>query len=180
MHHLVLIGLRGSGKSTLGRLVAQRRGCAFLDLDDAVLQHLGHVSVADAWAALGEPAFRLAETECLRNALHAGPDKRVIALGGGTPTAPGAAELLRDARQERATCIVYLRAQPDTLRARLGTEGDADRPPLTGTNTLDEIGDVFAVRDPLYRSLASHTIELDNHSGVDELVDRLCGLWPDG
>ncbi|QKK09395.1 MAG: hypothetical protein HND58_15335 [Planctomycetota bacterium] len=102
-HPLLLIGLRGSGKSTLGRLVAERLVAdglvaAFSDLDDAVLARLGHATVAEAWNTLGEPAFRTAETACLRErvpaALDDGTPQVVVALGGGTPTAPGAAELL--------------------------------------------------------------------------------------
>jgi len=194
---LLLIGLRGSGKSTLGRLLARRLGRAFLDLDDAVLEHLGFTTVADAWTTLGEPAFRKAETECLRACLTAeagrpgqeraqsAPDAQVVALGGGTPTAPGAADLLRDASNSHAATIVYLRARPDTLRARLGPAADANRPALTDTNTLDEVDAVFAARDPLYQALATEIIQIDSppdphhpesDTTIDALVDRLCTL----
>lgn len=181
---LLLIGLRGSGKSTLGRLVAERLVAdglvaAFSDLDDAVLARLGHATVAEAWKTLGEPAFRAAETACLRERLPESLDDRtpptVVALGGGTPTAPGAAELLGEARERGLVTIVYLRAQPETLRARLGA-ADANRPSLTGAGTLDEIDAVFAARDGLYQELATEIIEIDRGTTIDALVERLVAI----
>lgn len=188
MPPLLLIGLRGSGKSTLGKLVAERLtandfAATFADLDRAVLEHLGCATVAEAWNTLGEPAFRAAETACLRECLynaHNTPGTRtILALGGGTPTAPGAAEILCDARDTHRATIVYLRAQPDTLRARLQAT-DPNRPSLTGntssTGSLDEIDAVFAARDPLYRELSSEVIEIVRDTTIDALVDRLVQL----
>lgn len=178
-HPLLLIGLRGSGKSTLGRLVAERVGAAFSDLDDAVLARLGCATVAEVWETLGEPAFRAGETACLRERVPEAVDDRtppaVVALGGGTPTAPGAAELLGEARERGLVTIVYLRAQPETLRARLGA-ADANRPSLTGAGTLGEIDAVFAARDGLYRELATEIIEIDRGTTIDALVERLVAI----
>ncbi|MBY0262467.1 MAG: hypothetical protein K2Q20_08995, partial [Phycisphaerales bacterium] len=85
---IVLIGLRGSGKSTLARLLAKRLGLIPVDLDDRTPGFAGQPTVAAVFANLGEPAFREAEARALRQAL-AEPGI-VLALGGGTPTAPGA------------------------------------------------------------------------------------------
>lgn len=170
--HLVLIGLRGSGKSTLGAALATRQGIPFLDLDDETAAALGCDSVAAAWKEHGEAAFRAAETRCLREAL-ARPI-HIIALGGGTPTAPGAANLLRDATSTGRSVIAYLRADPALLRARLSAEGEAamaNRPSLTGKDPLDEIETIYAARDPLYRSIATRVIE-----GVDTLETALTRL----
>lgn len=157
---IVLMGLRGSGKSTVGALLAGRLGVPFVDLDDRTLEALRRahpdqrfVAVADAWRAVGEPAFRAAECEALRAAL--GEGRVVLALGGGTPTAPGAPALLESAKRTGAT-IFYLRAEPALLRERLAASGEAaTRPSLTGRGTLEEIEAVLAAREPLYQSLRS-------------------------
>ncbi len=173
---LVLIGLRGSGKSTIGRLVASRAGAAFVDLDELTSRLLGGGEVAEIWARVGEPGFRDGEARALRDLnLDARGGPRVIALGGGTPTAPGAAELLESASRAGAVTLVYLRAAPGVLRARLGATDVASRPSLTGAGTLREIEAVFAARDPLYRRLATLVLETDDLS-VEDLADRLAPL----
>lgn len=168
--HLVLMGLRGSGKSTIGRLTAARTGHGFVDLDDRTPRVLGFDAVAPAWEARGEAAFRAAEVEALRAAL-AEPTE-VIALGGGTPTAPGAADLLKNT----GATLVYLRCSPAELRERLRLHGvGANRPSLTGGNPLDEIEEVFARRDGLYRSIAAHIVE--GVTTPEEGVAKLLGIW---
>lgn len=155
--HVIFMGLRGSGKSTLGHLLARELGCEFVDLDDRTPRVLGATTVAEAWSRFGEPAFRDAEAKALQDVLEG--DGRVVALGGGTPTAPGAADRILAARA-RGDRIIYLRADPHELRARLEDGGAGpDRPSLTGASALDEIPAVFAARDPLYVMLAEKTIE---------------------
>lgn len=172
---VVLIGLRGSGKSTLGRLVAEATHTPFVDLDDRTAEIAGFETPGAALRALGEAQFREAEVDALRAVLDEPPC--VLALGGGTPTAHGAAEML-------AACarpIVYLRATPATLRARLAVHGATDRPSLTGRGTLDEIDEVFAVRDPVYTGLAlSHGEIIDtdtmNAETAIEAVRHVMGV----
>lgn len=167
---IILMGLRGSGKTSVSAAAAARLGLpasARIDLDDLTLRRLGAATIADAWRAAGEPAFREAEAASLRGVLQdraSTAGVRVIALGGGTPTAPGAAEALRDARASGSAVLVYLRASPSTLRVRLArAAGDAataaHRPSLTGRGTIEEIEDVHAARDPLYVSLADHVVD---------------------
>lgn len=157
---LVLIGLRGSGKSTLGRQLAARQGRPFVDLDDVTAAFLGCDGVREAWERFGEAGFREAEARALAATLHL--QGAIVALGGGTPTAPGAAELLRGARDAGKVVIAYLRCEPAELRGRLeraGSEAMQARPTLTGKDPLEEIEEVFARRDPLYRELACALVQ---------------------
>jgi shikimate kinase len=187
---ILLMGLRGSGKSTLGRRLAEELGVGFIDLDDRTRARLACRTVAEAFETRGERTFRQAEVAALRDALgeamgargrvalpHTdalqGPDDPIplaaeppahppvgiIALGGGTPTAPGAAEILRQAFAAGAR-IIYLHASAPTLRARL-KDGDPNRPALTGAGLLAEIDDILEARDSLYRSLATAVLETD-------------------
>ena len=173
---LLLMGLRGSGKSTIGRLVAARAGVRFLDLDEATAALLGGGSVAEVWSRHGEGRFREAETRALQNLdLMGGSELRVVALGGGTPTAPGAPEILEAAARAGPALLIYLRARPDALRDRLGATDVATRPSLTGAGTLAEVEAVFAARDPLYRRLASLVLDTDACE-PEALVARLASL----
>ncbi len=192
---LVLIGLRGSGKTSIARLLATRRRAPWIDLDDRTPSFLDldppATSVRDAWERAGEPAFRDAEVRALAQVLDAPTPTRgfstapshpsppqIIALGGGTPTAmpltpgPSAESLLRDARASGTIRIIYLRASPRVLRERLEPTDHATRPSLTGTNFLDEIPRVFARRDPLYATLADQTIDVDTLS-PEEVCDTI-------
>jgi len=171
--NLVLIGLRGSGKSTLGARVAERLGCGFVDLDHVTAQVLGCDGAGEAIAQHGMGAFRGAE----RTALDSELDRlgRVIALGGGTPTADGCAELLREGQSADRCRVVYLKALPVTLRSRLESADNSDRPSLTGGDVLDEIETVFAQRDPLYMDIAESVIHVD-HVSLESSLSALIAL----
>lgn len=178
MTSLLLIGLRGSGKTTIGRLVAQRGARHFLDLDELVLEDFGLPTVAEIWEEHGEAAFREAETRLLGDrVLAADAPAAIVALGGGAPTAPGALPLLEDARDRGRAVIAYLRGTPETLRARLQGSEQANRPSLTGRDPLAEIDEIFAARDPLYRKLASHVLEIDDRS-IEHVAASVEGLLP--
>lgn len=156
--NLILIGLRASGKSTLGRLLAQRLGRDFVDLDDVVARRMGASGPGEAIARDGIDAFRAAETDALRSVLET--PARVIALGGGTPTAPGAADLLRASGAH----LVYLRGSPETLRSRLRETDNTDRPALVGDDAIDEVRTLHEQRDAPYRSLAGSVVHIDGVS----------------
>ena len=168
---LLLIGLRASGKSTLGRLLAERLDRGFVDLDDITAMALDAPGPGAAIERFGLLVFRAAEAEALAGVLRR-PDAGVIALGGGSPTAPGAAEALRNARSEGTARLCYLRATADTLAKRLGATDLGSRPSLTGMGTVEEISSLLAQRDALYRELSDHVIEIDTLS-QDETLARL-------
>ncbi len=85
----------------------------------------------------------------------------VIALGGGTPTAPGASARLTRLRDEGLAMLVYLRVSPATLRERLTRAGTADRPAVLGGDPLDEIESLYEQRDGLYRALADVAVDAE-------------------
>jgi len=148
--HLVLMGLRASGKTTLGRAVSDALGAHFIDLDERTRTMLGAANVREAFATAGEARFREAEPRALAEVLA--QPAQVIALGGGTPTAPGAAELLSDARSAGRAFMVFLDPPLEVLAARLRTEA-GDRPSLTGLGVVEEIGVLAEARRPLYAAL---------------------------
>ena len=164
----VLMGLRGSGKSTLGQLIAKKRNIKFVDLDDVTVALMGCADVAQAWERFGETHFREAETRALTEVLAGEPKSAcaagVLALGGGTPTAPGAQTILREAIKAHTVELIYLRGSPATLISHLAGTDANTRPSLTGAPMLDEIAVVHAARDDLYQSLATRVIEIDSLS----------------
>ena len=163
-----LMGLRGSGKSTIGPTVAIRLGLPFKDLDPLALAWGGVKSVREVVDAKGWPAFRELERSALDRVL--GGETCVVALGGGTPTDAKCRRLLETWQGTRALRLIYLRAQPETLKPRISPSDN--RPSLTGGDPAGEFGRVFAERDPLYSRLADVVIDCDS-MGIDELVDAV-------
>ncbi|MBI3844107.1 MAG: AAA family ATPase [Planctomycetes bacterium] len=150
--NVVLVGLRGSGKSTVGRIVAESRGVAFVDLDDEIANDAG-MTIAQIFAREGEPAFRDREYHALERVLA--HDGQVIAAGGGVVLDERNRRLLVD----RATCV-YLEAAADVLHRRLAPtfESDPQRPSLTGLPLQGEIEKLERDRGGLYRSVAQFVV----------------------
>lgn len=175
--HIVLIGLRGSGKSSVGASLASLMGRPWFDLDELTPSLMGCRDVRHAWETRGEPDFRACEARALSLAL-ARPQPAVLSLGGGTPTAPGAADLLRDSSRIGAAWVVYLRLLPAALRARLAGADLSNRPSLTGASTLGEIDAIWSQRDPLYTPLADLIIEPASHESPDDVAHRISRAFP--
>jgi len=170
--NILIMGLRGAGKSTLGRGLADRLSLGFIDLDDRTLEIMGAATVAHAWQAQGEPAFRTAEARALAEALER--SGTVISLGGGTPTAPGCEWAIRDAIAEKRAIVIYLHSDADLLAERVRHDPPEHRPRLLGLDDGDarrEMQLVYDQRDPLYRSLASHVI--DATSEADDVLEAV-------
>ena len=164
--NLILIGLRASGKSTLGKALADRLGLVFADLDDVASALLNADGAGEAIQTHGIHAFRDAEAQALRSVLE--HKKQIIALGGGTPTAPGCAEMLA----ADPCTVVYLRALPATLRDRLRGTDNTNRPALVGDDVIDEVQMLFDQRDELYCSLAKTIIQTDGLA-FDSVLTKL-------
>lgn len=145
---IILIGYRACGKTTVGRLLAERLGWRFVDTDRNIEEAAG-MTIARFVADHGWDAFRLLENKILLQL--AGTKEMVIATGGGVV-------LHGDAWPEfaRNSAVIWLRAPVAEIRRRLvGDDGTADtRPSLTGTKAEDEIASVLNARAPLYERLS--------------------------
>ncbi len=143
MPHLILVGLPGSGKTTVGRAAAEALGRPFLDFDDVIVQR-EKMSVADIFATRGEAGFRGLEMALTREL--AGQGGMVLSPGGGWITSPGAVGLVRPPAK-----LVYLRVRPKTALERLGPQR-ALRPLLGGADPLDELSRLLVRRGPAYEA----------------------------
>lgn len=158
---ITLTGFMGSGKTTVGKVLADFLGCPFMDLDDLVVKKAGK-SIPDIFAQDGEPAFRQLEAQVLRKTVEKYAESTaVLALGGGAVLAPASAALLH----EKTVCI-YLRATLETLLARL--EGETAGRPLADASLADRL----ASREPIYEETAHVTIDTDGLS-PDEVADEI-------
>ena len=158
---ITLTGFMGSGKTTVGKVLADFLGCPFMDLDDLIVKKAGK-SIPEIFAQDGEPAFRQLEARLLRQTVEKYTENTVVlALGGGAVTAPASATLLR----EKTVCI-YLRATLETLQSRL--EGETAGRPLANASLADRL----AAREPLYEQTAHVIIDTDGLS-PDEVADEI-------
>ncbi len=140
----VLIGLPGSGKSTIGRRLAKTMGVAMLDTDAAIEEKTGR-TIADIFANDGEQEFRRIEEEVIRDALatHDG----VLSLGGGAVTTPG----VRDALAGHTVIFLEISAAEGVRR----TSGNTVRPLLAGPDHAEKYRTLMNERVPLYRRVAT-------------------------
>ena len=140
----VLIGLPGSGKSTIGRRLAKAVGCALLDTDAVIEERTGR-TIADIFATDGEPGFRRIEEEVIREALatHDG----ILSLGGGAVTTAGVREALS------GHTVVYLEISAAEGVRR--TSGSTVRPLLAGPDRAEKYRELMNDRIPLYRRVAT-------------------------
>jgi shikimate kinase len=161
----VLVGLPGSGKTTIGRRLSKALGVSLLDTDVAIEERTGR-SIADIFATDGEREFRRIEEEVVRAAL-AGHDG-VVSLGGGAITSPGVCEALA------GHTVIYLE-----ISAREGvrrTGGNTVRPLLAGPDRAEKFRDLMAQRIPLYRRVATIRIDTNRRNPgavVRQIVSRL-------
>jgi shikimate kinase len=167
--NLVLIGYRGSGKTTIGPLLAKRLGYTFVDLDDVVVRRAGK-PIAEIFAAEGEAGFRLREAEACKALEKA--RRHVVALGGGAVTDP----YIRTSAR-RIGRVIWLRAPAAVLWARISLDHHSPqaRPNLTPHGGLAEVEQILKEREPLYRSVAHHWV--DTFPGSPEAVAETIQTW---
>jgi len=167
--HIVLVGLPGSGKSTVGPLLAEQMGAAFLDIDHEI-ERRQRMTVSEIFASLGEDAFRAME-RAMTQELVTRPSM-VISPGGGWMTDPENVALLRPPAR-----IIHLVVSVPTALSRLGGEIDR-RPLLAGPAAGDRLKALAAARLPLY-SRADSEIDTENLT-PQQVVSfglRLASAW---
>ena len=149
MLRIALIGLPGSGKSTIGRQLARRLGLVSIDTDHVIEQRLG-CSIREYFEREGEASFRDVEQAVIDDVTQS--HDGIISTGGGS--------VLRLANREylhSRSHVVYLRSSPEEIFRRL--RHDMQRPLLQVDDPLTRLRDLYAIRDPLYRETAHFVVE---------------------
>jgi shikimate kinase len=184
---VLLVGMMGAGKSTVGRLLAERLGWRHVDTDEVVEATTGR-TVAQLFAERGEPTFRALESAALAGLLAddvpavaggavavpseagGGAVPAVVAVAGGAVLDPANRALLR-----RSGTVVWLRATPATLGARVGA--GTGRPLLAGGTPGEELARIDAVRRPLYEEVATVVVDVDGLAPV-VVADKIVAVLP--
>ena len=163
----MLVGLMGSGKSSVGALVAARTGRAFVDVDIVIARETGK-TVRELWEAGGEAAYRRLESEAVLRVL-AGETPSVLAAPGGVVLNPTVRAALA------GHLVVWLRTEPTTLAGRVHI---GDHRPLLGDNPAEALTAMAHERADLYRSVATATVDTDDRA-PDAVADMVVGLLAD-
>lgn len=163
--NLYLVGFMGTGKSTVGRAVAQRMGFTLLDSDHEIERRQGK-TIPEIFALQGEPAFREMER---RFVVEGHPSQRtVVSCGGGLVIAPGMLELL----QARGV-VICLHASIETILAR--TARQRNRPLLEVENPEERVRTLFAQREPVYRRAGA--LILTDSRPLQDIVSHVLRTW---
>ncbi len=164
--NLVLIGYRGTGKSTVGKILARKLGRTVVSTDAEIVKR-ANLSVPDIVKQFGWDHFRDLESAVCRDV--AAQDQLIIDTGGGAILRPENVEVLR-----KTGTLIWLTATVETITRRIG--GDTQRPSLTGTKSfIDEIREVLNERTPKYQAAAANVVPTDGISSA-QVADRILQL----
>ncbi len=169
MMNIVLIGCRGSGKSTVGRRLAALLQMKFIDTDD-LIEERQDAPISDIVGSYGWDYFRTMEKQIIEEISN--QDHLVIAPGGGAVLDAENVKVLR-----RNGLIIWLKTDGAALRARMEEDPCAlvRRPTLTGKGALEELEEVIAYREPFYKGAAG--VEIDtSHLDVEAVVDHILAI----
>ena len=162
---IVLCGMMGCGKSTVGGALAKALGWKAVDTDQIIQEKYGEIS--DIFKEKGEEYFRGLETETVR--ALTGQECVVVSVGGGLVLRPENVDLLK-----KGGVLVYLQAEKETLLARL--QGDTSRPLLVGEDLSARLDRLLAARAATYESVCDFAVSVDAKSPneiADEIVKKL-------
>ena len=163
--HLILVGISGAGKSTVGTAVAERLGRVFMDLDREI-ERREQATVTELFAEKGEPFFRTKERELTEELSRMG--NMVLAPGGGWMANANVVALLRPPGR-----IIYLKVKPETALARIGDERGT-RPLLMRPDPLGELKRMLLQREPMFGG-ADHVIDTEQLK-LQQVVEEVLKL----
>jgi shikimate kinase len=165
--NIVLVGYRGTGKSAVGAIVAERLGMPCIAMDGKIVEKVG-MSIPEFVEKHDWPAFRNVESEVAREL--SGVDNIVIDSGGGVIERPENIDALRT-----NGIIIWLKASVDAIVSRI--EGGTERPSLTGVKSFtDEVEEILDRRIPKYAAAAQHEVDTDDLT-PEQVADRVVGFW---
>ena len=163
--HIVLCGMMGCGKTTIGKQLSARLQMPWQDTDDKIVEK--HGAIAEIFNRFGEARFREIETSVLKELLQNGDS--VLSVGGGLVVRQENAALLK-----KNCVVIFLRATAETLERRL--REDTSRPLLQGdTSLLERVQALLKERAPIYESVANFTVDVDEKS-VGEIVEEIASI----
>ena len=161
MENIILTGFMGTGKSSVGKVLAERLGYRFIDIDELIVAE-SDLTIIEIFASHGEQHFRALETEMLKRI----ESERglVVSTGGGAVINPENRRRMRSAGR-----VVNLSASAETIKKRL--MGDAERPLLQSDKSLEKIIALIAEREPFY---ADADIRIDTTSkNIEDIVSEI-------
>lgn len=163
--NLYLVGFMGTGKTTVGRAIAQKTGFNVLDSDHEI-ERLQGKTIPDIFAQQGEPAFRAMERDFIERGHPA--ERTIVACGGGLVVQPGMLALLKS-----KGVVICLHASLETILAR--TARHRNRPLLAVENPEERIRTLYAAREAIYRQ--SGTLILTDNRPLHEIVAHVMRTW---
>ncbi len=165
--NIVLVGYRGTGKSAVGAIVAERLGMRCIAMDAKIVGKVG-MSIPEFVEKHNWPAFRNVESEVAREL--SGVDNIVVDSGGGVIERPENIDALRT-----NGIIIWLKASVDAIVSRI--EGGTERPSLTGVKSFtDEVEEILDRRIPKYAAAAQYEVDTDDLT-PERVTDRVVGFW---
>lgn len=172
MNNIILIGYMGSGKTTVGKRLAEvcsvPKKYIFVDTDELIVQQQQR-SINEIFATDGELAFREMETELLKQLITEKSKNMILSTGGGMPVKEENRSLL-----SVLGTVIYLKANPQTIYTRI--KDDTTRPLLQCENPMTKITEMITQRNPIYEASASMIVDTDkvSHSEVvNEIIRRM-------
>ena len=160
-----LVGMMGSGKTTVGEAVANRMEVPFFDTDSMVAE-MARLPIPAIWDGVGEEGFRRLENEVVATIPES---DAVVAAGGGAVLSKQNRE-----RMTRGGFVVWLRCSPESLAKRIGEQGD--RPLLENADVPGTLARILEQRAPLYEQVATHIIDTE-HRSIEDVVSEVVEVW---